>query len=116
MKVYAFEGSNEVYVSESLAHAEAYFEAIDVENDEYVFFGADGTCISPSVRDGRVALTPMDERRPVELRGRLRTYLEHPQVAMDPALADDLPALADLLFEQEQTRRWPRILGWPRFR
>ena len=77
VKVDAFEGSNEVYVCESLAHAEGYFEAIDVENDEYVFIGADGTVIRPSVRNGRVVLTPMGERRPLELRRRLRIYLEH---------------------------------------
>lgn len=66
MKVYTFEGSHEVCVSASLAHAEGYLEAIDGDNDEYVFFGADGTVIRPSVRDGRVVLTPMDERRPSE--------------------------------------------------
>jgi hypothetical protein len=53
----------------SSARAESYLEATDVENDEYVFFGADGTSITPSVRDGRVALTPTVEKQPVELGG-----------------------------------------------
>jgi hypothetical protein len=70
MKVYAFEGPHEVNVFGSMALAEDYFEAIDVENDEYVFFGADGTLIKPSVRHGRVVLTPTAEKQPVELRGR----------------------------------------------
>ena len=116
MRIYAFEGPHEVYASESLAAAEGYFEAIDVENDEYVFFGDDGTVISPSVRDQRVVLTPTDEKRPEELRERLRTFLVQPRVAMDPALADDPASLADLLIEQEHARRWPRWPGWLRFR
>lgn len=116
MKIYAFEGPHDVYASESLAAAEGYVEAIDVENDEYVFFGDDGTVISPSVRDEHVVLTPTDDKRPQELRQRLRTFLVQPRVAMDPALADDPAALADLLIEQERLRRWPRWPGWLRFR
>jgi hypothetical protein len=113
MRIYAFEGSHEVYASESLAAAEGYFEAIDVENDEYVFFGDDGTVISPSVQDERVVLTPTSEKRPAELRERLRTFLVQPRVAMDLDLADDPAALADLLIEHERARRWP---AWLRFR
>jgi hypothetical protein len=52
MKVYAFEGPYELYALESLAHAEGYFEAIDVENDEYVFFGVDGPLSDPRRRTG----------------------------------------------------------------
>ncbi|MFI5898211.1 hypothetical protein ACIA5D_49840 [Actinoplanes sp. NPDC051513] len=99
-----------------MTYAEGYFEAIDVEDDEYVFFGADGTVISPSVRDGRVVLTPTDEKRPGELRMRLRAYLEHPRVAMDPALADEPVALADLLMEKERASSWPRWPAWLRIR
>ena len=115
MRIYAFEGPHEVYASESLTAAEGYVEAIDVGNDEYVFFGDEGTVVSPSVRDDRVVLTPTDERRPEELRERLRTFLVQPRVAMDPAWADDPTALADLLIEQERARRWPRWPGWLRF-
>jgi hypothetical protein len=116
MKVYAFEGPHEVYVFGSTALAEDYFEAIDVENDEYVFFGADGTLIEPSVRDGRVVLTLTAEQQPVELRARLRTYLQHSRVAEDLELAENPSALADLLMEDEQTLRWPRWLRFRRFR
>lgn len=112
MKVYAFEGPHEAYVFSSLAHAEVYFEAVDVENDEYVFFSADGTSISSSVRDGRVVLTPTTEQHLVELSARLSAYLQHPRVAMKAELADDPLALADLLAQREQTprrrRRWTR--------
>jgi hypothetical protein len=116
MKVYTFEGPHEMYVSESLAYAEGFFEAIDVENDEYVFFGADGTVIRPSVRAGRVVLTPMGERRLIELQNRLRTYLDQPRVALDPALADDPLELADLLIERERAQRRHRLPGWLRRR
>jgi hypothetical protein len=112
-----------VHASESLVAAEGYFEAIDVENDEDVFFGDDGTVISPSVRDGRVVLTPTNQNGPEELRERLRIFLVQPRVTMDPALADDPAALADLLIEladllieQERARRWPRWPAWLRRR
>ncbi len=81
-----------------------------------MFFGDDGTVISPSVRDERVVLTPTDEKRPEELRERLRTFLVQPRVAMDPALADDPAALAYLLIEQERARRWPWWPAWLRLR
>ena len=108
MRVFAFEGPHEVYACESVAAAEAYFEAIDVDNDEYVFFGDDGTVIAGSVQDEHVVLTATDEKLPAELRERLRAYLVHPRVAMDPTLADDPAALADLLIERTRARRWPR--------
>ena len=100
--IYAFEGSFELYVNESLTDAENYFEAIDVENDEFDFFAGDGTVIDSAVRDGRVVLTLTGEHRPEELRARLRTYLSQPRVAMDPALADDPIALGVLLLERER--------------
>jgi hypothetical protein len=116
MRIYAFEGPHEVIASESLAAAEGDFEAVDVENDEYVFFGDDGTVISPSLQGGRVVLTPTSEKRPEELRERLRTFLVQSRVAMDPALADAPAALAGLLIEKEHARRWPRLPAWLRFR
>jgi hypothetical protein len=97
VRVFAFEGPYEVHAAGSLAAAADHVEAIDVANDEYVFFGDDGTVIRPSVRGERVVLTATDEKRPEELRQRLRTFLMHWRVAMDPALADDPAALADLL-------------------
>jgi hypothetical protein len=116
MRIYAFEGPLCVHAKESLAAAEGCFEAIDVENAEYVFFGDDGTVIGPSVQDERVVLTPSSEKRPEELRQRLRTFLVHPRVAMEPALADDPAALADLLIEAERGLRWPRWPAWLRHR
>ena len=65
----------ELYVHPSVADAEGNFEAIDVECGEYVFFGDGGTVLEPSVRDGRVFLTPTSDNRSEALRERLRTYL-----------------------------------------
>lgn len=115
MRVYAFEEPHEVYACESVAAAEDYFEAIAVGDEEYVFFGDDGTVIHGSVRDERVVLTPTAEKRPEELRERLRTYLGQPRMAMDLALADDPAALADLLIERQRAQRWPRWPAWLRF-
>jgi hypothetical protein len=97
MAVYAFEGPSVLYVHSSLTAAEDYFEAIDVENDEYVFFGQDGTVIQPSVQSGQVVLTPTDEQRVGELRQRLRTYLNY-NGELDPELADDTVSLAQLFW------------------
>lgn len=108
MAVYTFEGPSVLYVHPSLADAEGYFEAIDVVNDEYVFFGQDGAVIQPSVESGRVVLTATHEQRVDELRQRLRTYLNY-SGEVDPALADDTVALARLLLERErgfQESRW----------
>lgn len=105
MKVFAFEGPDEVYAAESLAAAEGFFEATDVQNDEYVFLGDDGTVIQPTVQAGRVVLTPTEEKRPNELRARLRTFLVNPRVAMEPVLADDPQALAALLIAQNRRKR-----------
>ncbi|WP_433727924.1 hypothetical protein ACQP2Y_13655 [Actinoplanes sp. CA-051413] len=71
----------------SSARAESYLEATDVENDEYVSFGADGTSITPSVRDGRVALTPTVEKQPVELGGSTAEQRESGWVAKKALLA-----------------------------
>src|SRR4051794_5137587 len=67
MAIYTFEGPNELYVHASLEAAEGYFEAIDVENKEYVFFGSDGTLVQPSVRDGQVNLSPTGQGHAEEL-------------------------------------------------
>ncbi|SFO00932.1 hypothetical protein SAMN05660359_00927 [Geodermatophilus obscurus] len=106
--VYTFEGPSVLYVHPSLAAAEDYFEAIDLENDEYVFFGQDGTVIQPKVEDGRVVLTATLEQRADKLRQRLRTYLDHSGES-NLALADDAAYLARLLLDRErecQKSRW----------
>ncbi|MGY1702819.1 hypothetical protein [Geodermatophilus sp. SYSU D00766] len=110
LAVYTFEGPSVLYVHPSLAAAEGYFEAIDVENDEYIFFGQDGTVIQPSVEAGRVVLTASPQQRANELQQRLRTYLDH-SGRLDPRLADDTVSLAQLLLDQERAFRESRWLS-----
>jgi hypothetical protein len=107
MRIFAFEGPDEVYATQSLDAAGGFFEAIDVENEEYVFFGDDGTVIMSELQGGRVVLIPKGDKRPGELRQRLRTVLAHPRMAMDPVLAEDPAMLADLLIARNQARRSP---------
>ena len=112
MAVYTFEGPSILYVHPTLTAAEDYFEAIDVESDEYVFFGQDGTVIQPLVDSDRVVLTATQEQRVDELRQRLRVYLNFSGEA-DPALADDTVSLMKLMLDRErelQESRWlPRL-------
>ena len=111
MAILTFEGPTVLYVHASVADAEGYFEAIDVENDEYVFFGDDGTVVQPSVRGGWVILTPTDEKRSDDLRERLRTYLVQSSLALDPALASDTVGLATRLLEEERAHSRTGWLG-----
>ncbi len=108
--VYTFEGPSVLYVHPSSAAAEGYFEAIDVENDEYLFSGQDGTVVQPSVEGGRVVLTATSEQQADELRQRLRTHLDH-SGELDPALADDTVFLAQVLLDQEREFRESRRLS-----
>jgi len=113
MAVHTFEGPSVLHVHPPLAAAEGHFEAIDVENDEHVFFGQDGTVLQPSVNRDRVVLTATREQRVDELRQRLRVHLSY-SGQVDPALADDPVSLARLLPDRErafQESRWPSRLS-----
>jgi hypothetical protein len=106
MRIFGFDGPYEVFVLDSLT--DDAVEAIDVENEGYVFFGDDGTVIDAAGRGRRVVLTSTGVQRGEELRERLRTYLSQPEVAIDPALADDPVALGAVLRERERADRLPR--------
>lgn len=49
VRIFGFEGPYEVFVLDSLTAAAVEIEAIDVENEEYVFFADDGTLIDAAV-------------------------------------------------------------------
>lgn len=66
--------------------------------------GDDGTVLVPSVRDCRSVLTLTEPKRPEELRERLRTYLNRPTSAIDPARSDDPVALGTLRLDRERAR------------
>ena len=83
--VFGFDGPHEVFVAESSRAMKGHVEAIDVENNEYEFFTAGGTVMKAMTEGNRVILQPTTEKRPVELRERLLTYLSQPVVESKPA-------------------------------
>ncbi len=109
--VFVFEGGD-LAVFPSLEKAAGSVEAIDVENDEYDFFGDDGTLLRPEVQGLQVMLHVTDKQRPVELRERLREYLAHPRVALDATLADDPVAAAQVILQAGWGRRPFRWFPW----
>ena len=110
--IFIFEGPNDVSVCESLEAAEGWVEAVDVARDLFEFFADDETVITATTQGHRVFLQATSMNRSTELRQRLRTYLIHPAVALDPRLADDPSALARLLLERQQSMLWPRRPRW----
>jgi hypothetical protein len=109
--VFIFEG-NDLSVLPSVERAAGHVEAIDVDNGEFDFFADDGTVLIGTTHDRQVMLRATDDRRPEELRERLRRYLSHPKVAMDPALADDPIAAAQAILDASWSRRPFSWLPW----
>ena len=70
--VFRFDG-NDVSAYTSVASAENDAEVYDLR--EMVFFTDDGTVFSTAAEGYAVRLTATNERRPDELRSRLRSYL-----------------------------------------
>lgn len=109
--VFIFEGQD-VDVQPSLERAAGSVEAIDVDNAEYEFFADDGTVLHAETAGGEVTLRPTEERRPDELRDRLRRYLDHPRIRWDVSLADDPLAFAQTVFDQRWQRRSFQWFPW----
>jgi hypothetical protein len=109
--VFIFEGQD-VDVRASLEAAARSVEAIDVDNGEYDFFADDGTLLEARTAGGVVTLRPTTERRPKELRERLRRYLEHPRVRLDIKLADDPIVFAQTVFDDRWRRRSFQWFPW----
>lgn len=99
-------------MSPSVDYAVGCVEAIDVENGEYDFFTEDGTVLVGDTNDQEVTLRPTDERRPDELHERLRRYLSHSKVGLDPNLADDPLAAAQAILDAEWARRPFQWFPW----
>lgn len=109
--VFIFEGSD-VSVHTSLAAAAGHVEAIDVNDGVFDFFTDDGTVLAAVTLGQQVTLLETDERRPQELRDRLRQYLSHPRLLLDPTLAQDPVAAAQAILHEEWERRSFRWLSW----
>lgn len=109
--VFVFEG-NDLSVHPSLERAAGSVEAIDVDNAAFDFFTEDGTVLRGTTNDQDVTLHETDESRPDELRERLRRYLSHPRVDLDPGLADDPLAAAQTILDREWERRPFKWFRW----
>jgi hypothetical protein len=107
--IFVFDGGD-LSVYPTIAAAAAGSEIYDVSVLSY--FGDDGTVLQATVDGYRVWLTPTTERRPDELRERLRAYLEHHAVGFDPALADDLVSAARALLDVSQETRSLKRFPW----
>ncbi len=109
--VFVFEGRADLSIYSSIREAEGGTEVYDLDVLSYFF--DDGTVLTASAHDYQVRLTPISERRPQELRDRLREYLAGSKIGLDPAIADDPSAAALLLLERERATNTPRRwLAW----
>lgn len=87
----------------SVASAESHAEVFDL--GDLVFFTDDGTVLSAEAEGYAVRLTATDERRPDELRKRLRSYLLDPLVGLDPDLAGDPMVAAQAILDRQWDKR-----------
>jgi hypothetical protein len=84
-------------------------DPIDVDHGEVDFLAADGTVLVPAGAGHELVLRRSDQRRPDELRRRLRLYLSETRLDLDPALADDPAAAAHAILlagRRRQPRHW----------
>jgi hypothetical protein len=109
--VFVFEGLD-VDVHPSIERAAASVEAIDVDNGEFDFFTDDGSVLEAATMDGEVLLRPTGERKLAELSERLRLYLDHPRVSLDPSLADDPLVFAQSVFDKRWQQRSFQWFPW----
>lgn len=109
--VFVFEG-HDVSVHPSIDDAAAHLEAIDVDNGEFDYFTDDGTVLIGETVHGEVVLRPTQERKPAELRERLRRHIEYPTVDMDLSLADDPVAFAQAVLDRQWARRSFQWFPW----
>lgn len=112
--VFVFEDSVNLDVFPSLAAAESGTEVYDLQT--LVYFATDGTVLAATAEGYAVRLAPTSDRRADELRDRLRVYLQHSSVALDPCLADDPVATAQMLMDRENNFIAPRPFRWARMR
>lgn len=85
----------DVVVFDSTETAEAYVEPIDVINDEYVFYDAEGRLLSAAVIDNHVKLSQIDlePKHAIELATILKRYLKAVREPGEVDEGHDLPVL-----------------------
>ena len=107
--VFVFDGGD-LAVFPTVAAAEGGTEVYDI--DRFSYFTDDGTVLSAVADKYQVRLTATAERRPDELRDRLRAYLQHPLVGLDPGLAEDPVSAAQAILDREWSTRTFRWFPW----
>jgi hypothetical protein len=103
--IFVFDGGD-LGIYPDLRSAEGATEVYDIGSLR--FYGADGTILKPTAEGYAVKLEPTDERDEEDLKSRLRTFLAHPTVGLDPDLSDDPAQAARVLLERPKRRRLRR--------
>jgi hypothetical protein len=107
--VFVFDG-NDVSAYPTIEAAAAASEVYDLK--VLTYFTDDGTVLRATAEGYQVRLTPTTERRPDELRDRLRTHLQHPAVGLDPGLAEDPVSAAQALVDLHWRARPFQRFAW----
>ncbi len=107
--VFVLEGSD-ISAYPSIEAAAAAFEVHDIKDLTYLT--DDGTVLQAMAEGYMIRLTPTAERRPDELRNRLRAHLEDSAVGLDPGLADDPVSAAQALIDLHWGARRFRWFPW----
>lgn len=102
--IFIFDGGD-LDVERDVHAAEGSVEIYDI--DTLRFFALDGTILKASAEGYRVRLEATTESDLDGLKSGLRAYLTHPQVGLDPALADNPAQAAEVLIPTRR-RRWFR--------
>jgi len=107
--VFAFDRENWCSVFSSVEDAENGVETNDVDADEYVVFGDDGTVFDARVEGVRVRLSATDVRQLPQLQERLALFLRANRI---DCASDDVIAAANAILEAEWEGQWPRRPRW----
>jgi hypothetical protein len=91
LAIFMCDGPKEETVARSLSDVEGDVETYDAYRLD--FFAGDGTVIETTVDHDRVVRNGTEEKSPGQLRQGPQAYLQQPSGALDPGLADDIPAL-----------------------
>ena len=107
--VFAFDRENWCHVFRSADEAAAQLEVADVEADEYVLFGDDGSVFVASVDGQHVVVRPTESRDPEALRERLGRYCAMAKIETG---SDDPVVVGNAILADSWSHRWPKRPSW----
>lgn len=107
--VFAFDRENWCSVFRSPDETAARLEVNDVEADEYVLFGNDGSVFVASVDGPDVVVRPTESRDPEALRERLKRYCAMANI--EPG-SDDPVVVGNAILADSWSHRWPKRPAW----